>query len=509
VRILTYARVSTVGQERKGQSLPNQERAFKDFIERAGHVRLRAYQESASAGSIDGRAEFSRMLADLASLKPDAVVVDTLDRFTRNLRDGLNVIEELRGSGVGLLPIDWRRDKPINVDDDRDWCDVVDEFTGAERERRRISRRVRRSFEGRRERGATTVNHSAMGLKKVGDRLVPDPDSAWIIQEIDRRLLAYQSRNQILLWVRGVSSGGIRSTDGIFYIAKNRRYVEAGVRTAETQARLDAQMSEMAKRFGKAGAHAHALTGVIACGKCLDLGYRPEESLMCSIWMKTDGCSSTVCRRGRHGDFYVFTHLLEPLFVEFLERWQVPDVLANWETEPQESEGARKADALRRQLSSIEQQEAQLKSRRDTAFDHLGDDSQAIRAQARKALLELERDERTLHVQRQAVEGELAPIEAPRARDATYVSKLLEGAPALYRQLTATERNELARALCRTLGSNPSVSRQGKFSATLRLAWPELVTFEGPLNHRQRGPETHKIGARDLQHRLARRVRVN
>ncbi len=478
MKIVTYARVSTVGQERKGQSLPNQERAFCDFIERGGHVRLKAYQESASAGTIAGRSAFSQMLDELPRLKPDAVVVDTLDRFTRNLRDGLNVIEQLRGHGVGLLPIDWRREQPISVDDDRDWCDVVDEFTGAERERRRISRRIRRSFDGRRERGATTVNHTAFGIKKVGDHLAPDPETAWVVRDIDRRILEGQSRSQIALWASNVSSSTITSQDAIYHIVKNKHYVEAGVRSAETQRRLDTKMREFARRFAKAGTHGHALTGVIACGRCLDLGYRPEESLMCGLWFKRNQCSAISCRRGRHSDFHVFAHRVEPLFVEFLTRWRAPDALKNWADEPATGEVGAKAEALKRRLSDIEQREARIKARRDAAFDMAADRSRAIVSQARKALLEIEQDERALAVERQAVSGELAAVPTPRPRDLNEVQALLDSAAETYWALTMTERNELARALCAALGSNPRVDRRGKLSKTLCLMWPEVVEFE-------------------------------
>src|SRR6185312_228547 len=155
MRVVSYSRVSSLSQETDGQSLQNQERAFTRWLERTGNTRVRAYRESASAGTIEGREEFSRMLKELPRLKVDAVIIDAMDRFTRSLRDGLNLIEELRSHGVGLLPIDWHRDKPLDLNLDRDWADVVDEFTTAEAERRRIRKRIRRAYEGRRERGAT------------------------------------------------------------------------------------------------------------------------------------------------------------------------------------------------------------------------------------------------------------------------------------------------------------------------------------------------------------------
>jgi len=148
MRIVTYARVSTVKQETEGQSLVNQERAFLSYINAKPAERIAAYAESKSAKSVEGRREFLRLVRDLPVLKPDLVVVDTIDRFTRNLQDGLNLLERFRGHVVRLFPLDW--DEPVDLDNDRDWKNVVQELMAADYERRRIRTRMNRSFQGRR-----------------------------------------------------------------------------------------------------------------------------------------------------------------------------------------------------------------------------------------------------------------------------------------------------------------------------------------------------------------------
>jgi len=47
------------------------------------------------------------MIADLPQLRPDLVVVDTMDRFSRNLKDGLDLLERFEGHGIASLPLDW------------------------------------------------------------------------------------------------------------------------------------------------------------------------------------------------------------------------------------------------------------------------------------------------------------------------------------------------------------------------------------------------------------------
>lgn len=55
------------------------------------------------------------MINDLPALAPEVVVVDTIDRFSRNLKDGHDLLERFKGMRVSLLALDW--DEPINLDD--------------------------------------------------------------------------------------------------------------------------------------------------------------------------------------------------------------------------------------------------------------------------------------------------------------------------------------------------------------------------------------------------------
>jgi DNA invertase Pin-like site-specific DNA recombinase len=81
MRVVTYARVSTINQETEGQSLSNQELAFQKWISKERATGIRAYAGSKSAKSIEERSEFSRMISELPILRPDLVIVDTIDRI--------------------------------------------------------------------------------------------------------------------------------------------------------------------------------------------------------------------------------------------------------------------------------------------------------------------------------------------------------------------------------------------------------------------------------------------
>jgi hypothetical protein len=238
-------------------------------------------------------------------------------------------------------PLDCkRRSTPINVTDDRDWEDVAGEFMGAERERRRISRRILRSYEGRRERGASTNSHLPFGLKKVGDRLEPHPDHAWIIFDLDAKFLAGEGQMPLAFWLRAVSGGKIGSRRGIRKLLLNDAFVNAGLRSAETNAALQARCRFLAASYGNPAPHPSALTGIVACGRCLARGAPMNRALMSATCQKTNNTGGIICRFRGHSNFVVTVDLIEPLFVKFLERWQAPSTIERWAVEPTESEHA-------------------------------------------------------------------------------------------------------------------------------------------------------------------------
>ena len=86
-----YARVSSIGQEKNGNSLEAQENALK---ERGCEV---IYKESYTGMTTD-RPQFSTLLGKLE--KGDTLVVTKLDRFSRTAADGAKLVQELHERGV-------------------------------------------------------------------------------------------------------------------------------------------------------------------------------------------------------------------------------------------------------------------------------------------------------------------------------------------------------------------------------------------------------------------------
>lgn len=89
--IYGYARVSSLGQAKNGNSLEEQEKALKS---KGCEV---IYQE-AYTGMTTDRPQFSALLNKLQ--EGDTLVVTKLDRFSRTAADGAKLVQELFNKGV-------------------------------------------------------------------------------------------------------------------------------------------------------------------------------------------------------------------------------------------------------------------------------------------------------------------------------------------------------------------------------------------------------------------------
>ncbi len=98
--IYGYARVSTKGQDRYGNSLQDQTKKLQD----AGCEVI--YHDSYTGTKMD-RPEFSKLLQVLS--KGDTLVVTKLDRFARNASDGAKTVQLLVEKGVEVHVLNMGR----------------------------------------------------------------------------------------------------------------------------------------------------------------------------------------------------------------------------------------------------------------------------------------------------------------------------------------------------------------------------------------------------------------
>ena len=88
-----YARVSTKGQAKDGNSLESQEKAL---LEAGAEVVIK----EAYTGTKSNRPEFEKILKNLK--KGDTLIVTKLDRFSRSASEGLIIIDDLLSRGINV-----------------------------------------------------------------------------------------------------------------------------------------------------------------------------------------------------------------------------------------------------------------------------------------------------------------------------------------------------------------------------------------------------------------------
>lgn len=520
MRIVTYARVSTVKQETEGQSLVNQEQAFQSYINSKGAERIAAYAESKSAKSVEGRLEFLRLIQDLPVIRPDLVVVDTIDRFSRNLQDGLNLLERFRGHAVRLLPLDW--DEPVDLDDDRDWKNVVQELMAADYERRRIRTRINRSFAGRRERGATTHNRAPFGLRKQGDVLVADDAARDIIKRIDRMFVNGKTRADIVAFVRNCGlPGAWTSMNGLRCCLTNVEYVRAGVRTPRMQARINDRLAADDRQHAHAKHYIHPMTGVFACGWCVRGGQRPEKALLCGTAIPDYaratnflGDAKLICQRrseaGHKSVIGMPESYLGIIFADIvLYALCRDDLLDRWSGMPVQAMDARNSAALRMRIATLERSQTYYRKERQRVLRSLPDTGSIGTAKFR--LIQIAKSEERLSNIRRSVLEQLEALHRSEQRDvATAYRASLVDLMYQWEYLDAGQANDVARELCRNLGSNPLVYRRsGCYPTEILVTWHELAPsliwcmrygkeLDGKLEVRHLQPSRDAQGCADL-----------
>lgn len=107
-RVYLYTRVSTAMQV-EGYSLDAQKARMKAFADYNDYEIAGEYEDAGKSGkSIEGRAEFAHMLADVKSGKDGVsyVLVFKLSRFGRNAADVLSTLQVMQDFGVNLICVE-------------------------------------------------------------------------------------------------------------------------------------------------------------------------------------------------------------------------------------------------------------------------------------------------------------------------------------------------------------------------------------------------------------------
>lgn len=102
MKVALYTRVSTEDQAREGTSLEVQSEFLVSYAKREGWDVFDIYVDDGISGYTTDRPAFKRMMADAGKKKFEGILVYKIDRFSRRLKDALNIVDELETIGVGF-----------------------------------------------------------------------------------------------------------------------------------------------------------------------------------------------------------------------------------------------------------------------------------------------------------------------------------------------------------------------------------------------------------------------
>lgn len=100
-----YIRVSTAEQNTDGQKL-----AIETWLRNHGHAGAKLYVDHGASGDKLDRPAMARLQADIFAGKVRTVVVYRLDRLSRSLRDGINLLTAWLERGVRVVAVTQQLD---------------------------------------------------------------------------------------------------------------------------------------------------------------------------------------------------------------------------------------------------------------------------------------------------------------------------------------------------------------------------------------------------------------
>jgi len=102
MKIAIYIRVSTEDQAKEGYSLEVQREYLEAFAKREGYEIFEMYSDDGISAYSTRRPALQKLLADAKAKRFKLVLVHKIDRFSRNLKDLLMLVDELSSYGVGF-----------------------------------------------------------------------------------------------------------------------------------------------------------------------------------------------------------------------------------------------------------------------------------------------------------------------------------------------------------------------------------------------------------------------
>lgn len=180
-RAAIYTRVSHTNQVEDGSSLENQSEKLEAFCKYNDYEIVARLSDAGISGrKFENRQNFMKMM-DLAKNKEiDVVVVYSLSRFGRNLKDTLKWIEYLEKNGVSFYTQDFQAD--TSTSHGKLMMQMVAAF--AEFESNQRSDLITSVMSHLKDKKKVYCGPTPLGFNKEGDDLVPDTGEMVIVKRI-------------------------------------------------------------------------------------------------------------------------------------------------------------------------------------------------------------------------------------------------------------------------------------------------------------------------------------
>lgn len=178
-KVAIYVRVSTDEQAKKGISIKAQIEKCKKYCEIREWEVFKVYKDPGySAGSLN-RPEFKQMMKDGEDNLFDIMLVYKIDRFSRNLKDLILVLDQLKESSINFTSVTEQIDTTNAMGEA--FFQIIGVF--AQLERGMVKERVELAFEKKINDGQY-LNRAPKGYFYRNKRLVVHNDEANTIKEI-------------------------------------------------------------------------------------------------------------------------------------------------------------------------------------------------------------------------------------------------------------------------------------------------------------------------------------
>jgi site-specific DNA recombinase len=178
-RLIGYARVSTEEQARGGVSLGDQQEKLRAYAALTDADLLRVEVDAGLSGKNLERPALRRALEAVLDGEADALIVYAIDRLSRSTLDFLTVVSDLARAGRGFVSV--REQMDTSTPHGRFTMTILAAM--AEMEREMISARCRDATARCRATGRV-FGRTPFGFRREGDRLLPDPAEAAVLEEM-------------------------------------------------------------------------------------------------------------------------------------------------------------------------------------------------------------------------------------------------------------------------------------------------------------------------------------